>query len=232
MTIAERDEIIGKTLKHEGGFGIDTYNGWVYMGVNSKSNPTWSGWDIIEPLVNRKRFEVFDTRSAGVYDRIWDNPLLTQQVMDLAASKYWSGNSFESYNDRRVVSNLFDQNYTDGMITVIKCAFGTEYKLLAANKANIMGEEALPVLIECRMKYYSSLKYNQTDQTKIDQIRQRQIKRVYDLNLDSSITGPGYSYVNFADSLGKLYNSIVNRFMNDVMSNIYLENLNRGIRTY
>jgi hypothetical protein len=160
MTEDEKNEIILKVLTQEGGFGIDSNGGWVYLGINSVSNPSWPGWDRIERLVNHKRFEYFNPHKEGVYNQVWDDPILNRMAMDVAANKYWEGNNFEAYNDKRIAGNLFYQNYAGGLEKVLFCSFGTTNKTAAAKKANEEGV-SLEKVIECRKKYFSSLKYQQ-----------------------------------------------------------------------
>jgi hypothetical protein len=160
MTEAEKNEIILKTLTHEGGFGIDNNGGWVYLGINSVSNPNWPGWDRIEPLINHKRFEYFNVYNEGLYRKVWDDPILNKMAIDVAVNNYWNGNSFEAYNDKRIAANLFYQNYAGGLAKVLKCSFGTTDRIEAAEKAN-KGGVSLEKVIECRKLYFSSLKYQQ-----------------------------------------------------------------------
>jgi hypothetical protein len=161
MTESEKVQVIRKTLEHEGGFGIDNNGYWVYQGINAKYNSDWDGWDIVAKNLNRTKFEQFKPQKNELY-KLWkDDPVLDRKVIERASQVYFNGNSFENYNDMRVVSNLFDQKYAGGMESVMQCAFGTSNKAQAASIANSMGDEALPKVIECRMKYTQSIKFGQ-----------------------------------------------------------------------
>jgi hypothetical protein len=219
LTESEKIEIINKTIKFEGGFGIDNNGGWVYCGINSNSNPTWPGWDIIEPLVKRKRFENTPNnwpRTSGVWNKIWSDPILQRHVASLASNSYYWNTNFNNCIDKRVASNFYDQRYMGGLEDILECVYNTRNIAQGVNMANADGDRALPRIIECRKQRAVNIKYRQTTAKGIKNVelgwehyRKAALKRIEELNANWIGTGSSVSYPNTGNN-NQNYKNIAN----------------------
>jgi hypothetical protein len=172
-----KEEIIALTLTFEGGYGVDNNGSQVYCGINEAANPSWEGWVIVGKWVA----SLGGKKAAR--GQVSPDPALHRSMITLIDGKYWNGHNFDSYNDKRVVAQLFDHIYNagpEGLNSVLKNAFRGTTQATSPTVAN-SDMQAVSKVIQARKAYYARCTWYTSDAGKRNFYTKAADKRVSDI---------------------------------------------------
>ena len=129
--MANIEPALRQTLINEGGYSNDPQDrgGETFMGIARNMHPEWSGWPIIDKIVDKKNLKAFD-------------PRLMPYVASFYKATYWDKVCGDMMADQNVANELFD--------TAVNCGIGFESKniQIALNLLNRNGKSWPDIVVD------------------------------------------------------------------------------------
>lgn len=105
---------------NEGRYGWDTNGAQVFMGINRKSWPNWSGWKLVDAVVRNN--EVFRTTAAKnqALDTIADDPVIRTKVAEFYHKNFYKPLKLDKIQDTALRTTIMDLAVRGGAETYNK----------------------------------------------------------------------------------------------------------------